>query len=76
MGVDKTKYKYVYGRGRTALNLSESEIRYAMENTKSNSEAARFLEVTALKGDAKATAKAIKQLAGTCKARHQSYRSN
>ena len=40
MGVD---YKYVYGRGRSALNLSESEIRYAMENTMSNSEAARFL---------------------------------
>ncbi len=43
MGVD---YKYVYGRGRSALNLSESEIRYAMENTKSNSEAARFLNVS------------------------------
>lgn len=45
MGVD---YKYVYGRGRSALNLSESEIRYAMENTKSNSEAARFLNVSLL----------------------------
>ena len=43
MGVD---YKYVYGRGRSALNLSESEIRYAMENTMSNSEAARFLNVS------------------------------
>ena len=43
MGVD---YKYVYGRGRSALNLSESEIRYAIENTKSNSEAARFLKVS------------------------------
>ena len=43
---------------------------------KENFEAARFLEVTALNGDAKATAKAIKQLAGTCKACHQSYRSN
>jgi len=43
VGVD---YKYVYGRGRTALNLSESEIRYAMENTKSNSEAARFLSIS------------------------------
>jgi hypothetical protein len=43
VGVD---YKYVYGRGRSALNLSESEIRYAMENTKSNSEAARFLKVS------------------------------
>jgi hypothetical protein len=46
MGVDKSKYKYVYGRGRTSLNLSESEIRYAMENTKSNSEAARFVKVS------------------------------
>ena len=43
---------------------------------KENFEAARFLEVTALNGDAKATAKAIKQLAGTCKSCHQSYRSN
>ena len=43
---------------------------------KENFEAARFLEVTALNGDAKATAKAIKQLAGTCKACHESYRSN
>ena len=43
MGID---YKYVYGRGRSALNLSESEIRYAIENTKSNSEAARFLKVS------------------------------
>ena len=43
MGVN---YKYVYGRGRSALNLSESEIRYAMENSKSNSEAARFLKVS------------------------------
>ena len=43
MGVD---YKYVYGRGRTALNLPESDIRYAIENTKSNSEAARFLKVS------------------------------
>ena len=43
---------------------------------KENFEAARILEVTALNGDAKATAKAIKQLAGTCKSCHQSYRSN
>ena len=43
---------------------------------KENFEAARFLEVTALNGDAKATAKAIKKLAGTCKSCHQSYRSN
>ena len=43
---------------------------------KKNFEAARFLEVTALNGDAQATAKAIKQLAGTCKSCHQSYRLN
>ena len=41
-----------------------------------NFEAASFLQVTALNGDAKATAKAIKQLAGTCKSCHQSYRTN
>ena len=40
------QYKYVYGIGRSALNISETEIRYAMENTKSNSEAARFLNVS------------------------------
>lgn len=43
---------------------------------KENFEAASFLEIAALNGDAKATAKAIKQLAGTCKSCHQSYRSN
>ena len=43
---------------------------------KENFEAASFLEVTALNGDAKAPAKAIKQLAGACKTYHQSYRSN
>ena len=43
---------------------------------KENFGAARFLEVTALNGDTKATAKAIKQLAGICKAYNQSYRSN
>jgi hypothetical protein len=36
----------VYGRGRSALNLGEAEIRYAMDNTKSNAEAARFLKVS------------------------------
>jgi len=36
------EYKYVYGKGRTALNLTELDIRYAMENSKSNAEAARF----------------------------------
>ena len=43
---------------------------------KENFEAASFLEVTALNGDAKETAKAIKQLAATCKSCHQSYRLN
>ena len=43
---------------------------------KENFEAASILEITALNGDAKETAKAIKQLAGTCKSCHQSYRSN
>ena len=43
---------------------------------KENFEAASFLEVTALNGDAEATAKAIKQLAATCKSCHQSYRLN
>ena len=43
---------------------------------KENFEAASLLEVTALNGDAKATAKAIKQLAETCKSCHQRYRSN
>ena len=43
---------------------------------KENFEAASLLEVTALNGDAKATAKAIKKLAGTCKSCHQSYRLN
>ena len=43
---------------------------------KENFDAASFLEVTALNGDAKATAKAIKLLAATCKSCHQSYRLN
>jgi hypothetical protein len=43
---DQPKYKYVYGRGRTSFDLSESDIRYAMSNTKSNSEAARFCRVS------------------------------
>lgn len=41
----KKKYKYVYGIGRQAFDFPESDIRYAMANTKSNSEAARFLKV-------------------------------
>ena len=43
---------------------------------KENFEAASFLEVTALNGDAQTTAKAIKKLARTCKSCHQSYRLN
>jgi hypothetical protein len=42
----ETEYKYVYGIGKTALNISETELRYAIENTKSNAEAARFLKVS------------------------------
>jgi len=37
---------YVIGKGRTPLNLTEAQIRYAMKNSKSNSEAARFLNVS------------------------------
>jgi len=45
--VSETKqYKYIYGIGKTALDIPESEIRYAMENTKSNAEAARFLKIS------------------------------
>ena len=40
------QYKYVYGKGRTAYDLPESDIRYAMSNTKSNAEAARFLKIS------------------------------
>lgn len=40
------QYKYVYGRGRTSFNLPEADIRYAISNTKSNAEAARFLKVS------------------------------
>ena len=34
------------GEGRPAFNISESEIRYAMENSKSCASAARFLKVS------------------------------
>lgn len=34
------------GNGRKSFNLSESEIRYAMMNTKSNQAAARFMNVS------------------------------
>ena len=43
---DQPQYKYVYGIGKQPLNISESEIRYAMDNTKSNAEAARFMKVS------------------------------
>jgi transposase-like protein len=46
MAEEEKDYAYVYGIGRSALNLSENEIRYAMENTKSNAAAARFLNVS------------------------------
>jgi len=46
MGVDKHQYKYIYGIGKQSLNFTENDIRYAMENSKSNSEAARFLKVS------------------------------
>ncbi len=41
-----SEYKYVYGQGRTALNVPETDIRYAMDNTKSNAAAARFLKIS------------------------------
>ena len=34
------------GEGRPAFNITESEIRYAMENSKSCAEAARFLKIS------------------------------
>lgn len=37
---------FVLGKGRTPLNLTEAQIRYAMKNSKSNSGAARFLNVS------------------------------
>lgn len=37
---------FVLGMGRTPLNLTEAQIRYAMKNSKSNSGAARFLNVS------------------------------
>ena len=43
---DEPQYKYVYGRGRSSLDLPETDIRYAMANTKSNAEASRFLKVS------------------------------
>jgi len=43
---EEKQYKYVYGIGKTALDIPESEIRYAMANTKSNAAAAVFLKVS------------------------------
>ena len=43
---DQPQYKYVYGRGRSAMDLPESDIRYAISNTQSNAEAARFMKVS------------------------------
>ena len=37
---------YIYGLGRQPMNITETEIRYAMTNTKSCSGAARFLRVS------------------------------
>jgi hypothetical protein len=37
---------FVVGRGREPLNLTEAQIRYAMKNSKSNSAAARFLNIS------------------------------
>ena len=37
---------YIYGLGRQPMNISETEIRYAMSNTKSCSGAARFLRIS------------------------------
>ena len=44
--MEEKQYKYIYGIGKAAMNIAETEIRYAMEHTKSNSEAARFLKVS------------------------------
>ena len=40
------QYKYVYGRGRESMNIPESDVRYAIANTKSNAEAARFMKIS------------------------------
>ena len=44
--MEEKQYKYVYGRGRESFDLPESDIRYAIANTKSNAEAARFMKVS------------------------------
>ena len=43
---DKMPNGYVLGVGRTPLNLTEAQIRYAMKNSKSNSGGARFLNIS------------------------------
>ena len=43
---DKMPSGFVLGKGRQPLNLTESQIRYAMKNSKSNSGAARFLNIS------------------------------
>lgn len=44
--VNGVRYKYVAdGRGRTSYDLSETDIRYAMENVKTAAACARFLNV-------------------------------
>ena len=43
---DKMPNGFVVGRGREPLNLTEAQIRYAMKNSKSNSGAARFLNIS------------------------------
>ena len=37
---------YIYGLGRQPMNITETEIRYAMTNTKSCSGASRFLRIS------------------------------
>jgi hypothetical protein len=37
---------YVLGKGRTPMNFTEAQLRYAMKNSKSNSGAARFLNIS------------------------------
>jgi hypothetical protein len=43
---DKMPSGFILGIGRTPINLQEKQIRYAMKNSKSNSGAARFLNVS------------------------------
>lgn len=43
---DRLPNGYIVGRGREPLNLTEAQIRYAMKNSKSNSGASRFLNIS------------------------------